>query len=66
MSDHTPPNPGYPPLAVMRATGKSRPCSWCGAETGKPCRAERGAGPELVHFVHPARLRNGRTEPENP
>lgn len=57
-AEHRPPNLGYPPLAIMRASGKSRPCPWCHADVGQPCRADNGSGIELTHFVHPARLRS--------
>lgn len=47
------------PLEIALAVDRVNPCSWCGAEPRKPCRANKGDGPELEHCVHPVRRKPG-------
>lgn len=42
-------------LQLALAVDRANPCPWCGAQPGKPCRADKGAGDELTHAVHPVR-----------
>jgi hypothetical protein len=42
-------------ILALRAVRLGLPCPWCGAQPGDPCRANQGRGPELTHYVHPAR-----------
>ncbi len=51
-----------PSLTIMRAAAKARPCPWCYADVGQPCRANRGDGPELTRYVHPMRVARETTE----
>lgn len=47
-------------LAILRL----RPCYWCGAQPGKPCRANKGRGRELVNCVHTTRQKASDPDPD--
>jgi hypothetical protein len=50
-------------LDVMLAIGRTRPCPWCHAPAGKPCRSEHGKGAELTKSVHPIRRKPTEVTP---
>lgn len=48
----------------MLAVDRVKPCPWCGAQAGKPCRAERGKGSELNWSVHTVRRKPTADSPK--